>query len=200
MFQSVKKIIYDFLIDKLEKLLSAHKSRKIIRLMQEGVLIVGDHTYGYNNLRIDIYKGSEAKVVIGKYCSIAKDVICITGGIHQIDVVSTYPFRIKFDLPGKYEDGMPYTKGDIVIGNDVWIGTGVTILSGVTIGHGAVIAAFAVVTKDVPPYAMVGGNPAKIIRFRFNDNKINILLEQKWWNWSADKLRNEINYLNNEKY
>src|SRR5690606_7035373 len=102
--------------------------------------------------------GSESKVKIGKYCSIGPNVQLITGGIHPVNRISTYPFRIKFDIPGKYRDGMPYSKGDIEIGNDVWIGSNVTILSGIMVSDGAVLAAGSMVTKNVPPYAIVGGN------------------------------------------
>ena len=91
----------------------------------------------------------------------------------------------------------PRYKGDIRIGNDVWIGYGATILSGVNIGHGAIIAANACVVKDVPPYAIVGGVPAKLIRYRFDVNTINTLLKIKWWDWDDNKVRNSVKLMNN---
>lgn len=176
--------------------LRANQANKLDKLIKEGFVVIGNHTYGVNNLEIDIYKGSVAKVSIGKYFSIGPNVRIITGGIHPTDWISTYPFRARWNLPGKFSDGSPYTKGDIIIGNDVWISTEVIILSGVCIGNGVVVAAGAVVTKDIPDYAIVGGNPAKIIRYRFNEEKINLLLKMKWWDWDEDIIKGKINYLN----
>lgn len=179
-----------------EKIHRATVIRKVKSQLSQGILQVGRHTYGIYELMIDVYKGSESKVIIGKYCSISKNVRIITGGIHPSNWGSTYPFRAKWDLLGKFEDGMPYSKGDVVIGNDVWIGTGVTILSGVEIGHGAILAACSVIAKDVPPYAVFGGNPAKLIRYRFDEQTISNLLEKAWWNWSDEKVMENIEFLN----
>ena len=173
MFEPLKELLCEGML----KCKRYENSKRISALISKGLLLVGEHTYGLHNLRIDSYKGSEAKVTIGRYCSIAPDVRIITGGVHPVEQISTFPFRIKCDLPGKYLDGMPGTKGDILIGSDVWIATQVLILSGVKIGHGAVIAAGSVVTKDVPPYAIVGGNPAKLIRYRFDPTRIQELLD-----------------------
>ena len=166
------------------------------KLIESGLVQVGQHTYG--KPRVDIYAGSEARVRIGNYCSFAKDVILITGGIHRFDWVSQYPFRIKWKLPDAFMDGMPMTKGDIIIGSDVWIGTGAVILSGVTIGDGAIIAARSVVTKDMPPYAIVMGAPAEVIRFRFEAPMVEKLLEIKWWNWDDLKIREAIPLLSSQ--
>jgi acetyltransferase-like isoleucine patch superfamily enzyme len=166
--------------------------------IREGILSVGKETYGYNNLIINNYKGSEAKVIIGNYCSLAPEIRIITGGIHPVNRITTYPFRIKWDQEGKYTDQMPYTKGKIVIGNDVWIATNVLILSGIVIGDGAVVASGSIVTKDVPPYAIVGGNPAKIIKFRFSEDKIQELLKIRWWDWDKEKIIKNIEMLTDE--
>ena len=198
MIVDIKGIIKKFTVNQFDKVFISNRIRKVQWMLENGYLQVGKCTYGYNNLRIDMYQGSEAKVVIGKYCSIAKDVGVITGGIHPMDRVSTYPFRIQFNLKGKYKDGMPYTKGDIVIGNDVWIGTNVTILSGVKVGDGAVIATNSILSKDVPPYAVVGGNPARIIRYRFSQEVIDELLEIKWWDWSDEKVIESITQLSSK--
>lgn len=173
---------------------------KLTRLMKQGRVIVGDHTYGWQSMNVDVYQGCEGvKVKIGKFCSIGPNLRIITSGIHPTDWVSTYPFRARWDLPGKFQDGMPATRGDVIIGNDVWIGTEVMILSGVTVGHGAIIASRALVTKDVPPYAIIGGNPAKVIRLRFSDNEIQKMLELEWWNWDVEMIKSKVPLLSSSK-
>ena len=159
---------------------------------------IGKNSYGIENIVIDRYKGSDSPITIGKYCSIATNVTMITGGIHPVNWVSTYPFRAKFDLEGKFKDGMPYSNGSIIIGNDVWIGTGVTILSGITIGDGAVLAANALITKDVPAYTVVGGNPATIIKIRFTEDQIEKLEKIKWWDWEEEKIKKAIPLLSSK--
>ena len=112
------------------------------------------------------------------------------GGNHRVDWVTTYPFNVlpQYFSKGKDILGHPASKGDIIIGNDVWIGNGASIMSGVSIGDGAVIGARAVVAKDVKPYEIVVGNPAKPIKMRFDDDTIEKLLELKWWNLSIDEI------------
>jgi acetyltransferase-like isoleucine patch superfamily enzyme len=113
----------------------------------------------------DFSSGNE-KLIIGSYCSISKGVQFLLAGEHPVDTISTYPFKVNcFSM--KQEAG---SKGDIVVGHDVWIGTNAIILSGVKIGQGAVVAAGSVVTKDVEQYSIVGGNPAKLIRYRFEES------------------------------
>lgn len=189
-------MIKELLSNIIVKLYSYDNKRRIQQLIKSGILNIDKHTYYASNLRIDIYKGREAKVHIGKYCSIGPDVRIITGGIHPSDWISTFPFRSKWNLPNKFKDGMPTTKGDIIIGNDVWIGTGAILLSGVKIGNGAIIAAASVITKNVPAYAVVGGNPAKIIRFRFNEATILKLEELSWWDWEEEKILKNVHFLN----
>ena len=134
------------------------QARTIRCLQRRGLLSLGRHTYGMPT--IYSYRGSEVHVTIGSFCSIAPDVQIINGGIHPASWVSLFPFRIRWNLEGAFEDGMPQTRGDIVIGSDVWLGTGAMVLSGVKIGDGAIIAVRAVVTRDVEPYAIVAGCPA----------------------------------------
>ena len=112
------------------------------------------------------------------------------GGNHRTDWVSTYPFgHIHQGVFDRFDgSGHPSTRGDVVIGNDVWIGDGVTIMSGVRIGDGAVIAANSHVVKDVEPYTLVGGNPARFIKYRFSREHIEKLLAIQWWNWEDDKI------------
>ena len=131
---------------------------------------VGKKTYGPLNVR---QSRCQAHLYIGNYCSIASDVVFILNSEHQLNAVSTYPFKVKI----LKEEGEAGTKGDIHIEDDVWIGERAIILSGITIGQGAVIAAGAVVAKDVPPYAIVGGVPAKLIRYRFDPDMIQELLK-----------------------
>ncbi|GAX91984.1 CatB-related O-acetyltransferase [Effusibacillus lacus] len=146
---------------------------------------VGDWTYGTPQ----IYSyGDGTTLRIGKFCSMADGVILMLGGEHRSDWVTTYPFNPIFPEADQYK-GHPKTKGDINIGHDVWIGKDALILSGVTIGNGAVIGARSVVTRNVPPYAIVGGNPAKIIRFRFPQDVIDELQKIAWWNWNLEQIR-----------
>lgn len=180
----------------IDKLFPGRARRQfLLRLINDGMLSIGKYTYQWELLRIDVYKGSEAKVILGKFCSISNDVRIITGGIHPTDWISTYPFRIKFNLNGKYLDGMPTTKGDTIISNDVWIGTGATILSGVKIGNGVVIAAGSVVTNDIPDYAIAGGVPAKVIKYRFTEPQIEELLKIRWWDWEETRILANIDLL-----
>lgn len=151
----------------------------------------GSFSYG----RPIIYSWGITEVDIGKFCSMSTG-INIVGGEHNINWVSTFPLRERFRLSGRGKDGHPKTKGPISIGNDVWIGMGVTILSGVKIGDGSVIAAQSVVTKDVPPYAIVAGNPAQVVKYRFDQETIQALLRIQWWNWGLSKIIENVSLLN----
>lgn len=136
------------------------------------------------------------RLVMGKFCSVACGArFLFTSGHHAMRSLSTYPFPIFFEEWGldvrRITDAWD-NRGDIVIGNDVWIGYEAVILSGVTIGDGAIIGARAVVTKDVPPYTIVGGVPAKPIRRRFDEGTIEALLRLRWWDWPEDRIRRKI--------
>lgn len=155
-----------------------------------GRATVGRHTYG--GLTIHSGPGDHAHVHIGAFCSFAADVQLIPGGAHRMDWVSTYPFRVSWGMEGAGHDGHPAPGRGIVIGNDVWCGRGAMILDGVTIGDGAVVGANAVVTRDVRPYAFVGGNPAREIRRRFDDAQVAALLEIAWWNWPDELIRDRV--------
>jgi acetyltransferase-like isoleucine patch superfamily enzyme len=140
----------------------------------------GAHSYG----RIRIRRwGEGTKLHVGTFCSFADDVTVFLGGNHRTDWISTYPFS---DFAAAWPDSARHpstlsSRGDVVIGHDVWIGSGATILSGVSIGHGAVVAARAVVVGDVAPYAIVGGNPARVVKHRFAEQDIARLLDAAWW-------------------
>ncbi len=149
---------------------------------------IGDHTYG----KPRVFNWREGtRLFIGKYCSIAGGATVFLGGNHRPDWVTTYPFSAIFDTwpEAKGIKGHPQSKGDVRIENDVWLGANATIMSGVTVGNGAVVAACAVVTKNVPPYAILGGNPARIIRYRFNEKTIKRLQEIRWWDWPEINIR-----------
>ena len=152
-----------------------------------GLISIGSYSYGFHDA---YFWNNETKLKIGKYCSIAEDVIFILGGEHRADWVTTYPFSA---FPNEWESaanilGHPASKGDIVIGNDVWIGNGALILSGVTVGHGAIIGAGSVITKDIEAYAIYAGNPAKLIRYRFDQVVREKLLKLAWWDWPHEKI------------
>lgn len=138
------------------------------------------------------YPINQERLVIGKFCSIACGAkFLFNSANHALGSLSTYPFPIFFEEWGLPVEDIPRAwdnKGDIVVGNDVWIGYEAVILAGVTIGDGAVVGARAVVTRDVPPYAIVGGVPAKPIRKRFSDGVIDRLLELKWWDWPVERI------------
>lgn len=150
---------------------NAHNSTCLKRICDDSKITVGRNTYGV--LDVVDWSPIKNKLVIGNYCSIADDVQILLGGEHQIKSISTYPFKVR--VFGNYSEAG--SKGDIVIENDVWIGTRAIICSGVHIGQGAIIAAGSVVTKDVEPYAIVGGNPARLIKYRFSEGLRNQLLK-----------------------
>ena len=136
------------------------------------------------------------RLEIGKFCSIACGAkFLFTSANHALRSLSTYPFPIFFDeweLDAKDIRSAWDNKGDIILGNDVWVGYEAVILSGVTIGDGAIIGTRAVVTKDVPPYTIVGGVPAKPLRRRFDDKTVERLLALRWWDWEEEKIRRAI--------
>jgi acetyltransferase-like isoleucine patch superfamily enzyme len=157
-------------------------------------LEIGEYTYG-----VPAVWGREhhpdTKLQIGKFCSIAPDVHIFLGMNRRADFVSTYPFSAFPDCWSAAERisyPLSTSKGDIVIGNDVWIGDGARILSGVRIGDGAVIAASSVIAGDVEPYSIIGGNPARLLKKRFDDETIRRLLEIRWWDWPIEKINENL--------
>ena len=149
-------------------------------------MIIGKGTYGSEYFIINDW-AQGTNLIVGNYCSIARSVTVMLGGNHNMNRVTTYPFGIFHGL-GQQPPVDGYSNGDVVIGNDVWIGQNTTILSGITIGDGSVIAACSVVTQNVDPYTVVGGNPTKLIKKRFTDDQISKLLQIKWWDWEFDKI------------
>lgn len=166
---------------------------------------VGDYTYYDDfedvrnfekNVRY-LFDFTGDKLIIGKFCMIASGVEFIMNGAnHLTDAVSTYPFAIFGNGWEGAMEGRDYPfKGDTEIGNDVWIGYRAAIMAGVKIGDGAIIGAYSVVTKDVEPYSIVGGNPARPIRKRFEEKDIATLLKLRWWDWPAEKITRNVRAL-----
>jgi acetyltransferase-like isoleucine patch superfamily enzyme len=202
---SILKKLYNFLLNQNIITLSA-KGKIAADTVMKGVNIRGNVTVGEKSIlkfveiigKVKIgnhttINGPNVQILskvntieIGSFCSIAKDVT-IQEYNHRVDRLSTYNFE-KHIFSGKSIDDV-ISKGAITIGSDVWIGTKSVILSGVTIGHGAIVAAGSVVTKDVPPYAIVGGNPARVIKYRFTAEIIERLLQIEWWRWPIEKIK-----------
>src|SRR5689334_4982420 len=144
---------------------------------------IGDYTFGGPVVR---YFGDNSRLKIGKYCSLAPGSTFVLGGDHRTDTITTFPLgRIRREYrPGE----MPKSRGDIVLGSDVWVAGNAVVLGGVTIGDGAVIGAGSVVIQDVPPYAIVFGNPARVVSRRFSDEIIAELLALRWWDLDVEKV------------
>lgn len=149
---------------------------------------IGRFTYG-DPLVLEWGEGKT--LTVGSFCSISANVTILLGGNHRSDWVTTFPFNAIFE-EFKQIEGHPSSNGNVTIGNDVWIALNTLILSGVSIGDGAIIAANSVVTKDVEPYAIVGGNPAKKIKDRFDAKTIENLLQIQWWNWELEKIKSTV--------
>ena len=174
-------------------------------LIGEDNIEVGDYTYYDDFETVDNFLRNVKyhfdftgdRLLIGKFCMIASGVeFIMNGGNHLADAISTYPFAV---FGNGWEGAMesreyPY-KGDTVIGNDVWLGYQAMIMPGLTIGDGAIVATRAVVTRDVPPYAVVAGNPARLIRYRFSEAEIEKLLRIRWWDWPAEKITRHVHLL-----
>ncbi len=168
-------------------------------------IIVGDYTYYDDFENVENFEQNVKyhfdftgdKLIIGKFSMIASGVKFIMNGAnHLTSGLSTYPFSI---FGNGWENAMENksfpNKGDLIIGNDVWIGHNATLMAGITVGDGSIIATNSTVVKDVPPYTIVGGNPAKVIRHRFSDETISKLLKIKWWDWDIEKITENIQHL-----
>lgn len=171
-------------------------------LVSSPLIDIGEYTY-YDDpefaeqfaTRNVLHHYGPDRLVIGKFCALATGVtFTMNGANHRMSGVSTYPFPIMGGAWAEHSDlvsDLP-SRGDTVVGNDVWIGGNVAVMPGVRIGHGAVISTEAVVTKDVPDYAVVGGNPARVLRERFTADEIRTLLDIAWWNWPIDSITEHI--------
>lgn len=181
---------------KIFPLLNTERLCFLKNIINDPNIIVGDYTYYddpenvYNFLKNVLYHFDFIgdKLIIGKFCQIATNVrFIMNGGNHALIGFSTFPFSA-FGGEWSTVPLTPAFKGDTIIGNDVWIGNSATIMPGIHVGDGAIIASNAVVTKNVEPYSIVGGNPAKLIRYRFDEKTIQALIKLQWWNWDFEKI------------
>lgn len=163
-------------------------------------IIIGDYTYyddpddihSFEKNVLYLFPFMGDKLIIGKFCQIATGVrFIMNGSNHAMGGLSTYPFKV-FGGAWKKDPMHVVSKGDTLVGNDVWIGNNVTIMQGIKIGDGAIIGTNSLVTKNVEPYTIVGGNPAKEIRKRFDPETTDFLLELKWWDWDVNKLTEHL--------
>lgn len=182
----------DYIQRKKWRKLNKHNGTRMLRTSANAVVKVGNHTYG--NLYVHI-SNTEKKLTIGNYCSIAENVCFVLNSDHPLHSISTFPFKT---VVLGFSNNEAVSKGDIIVDDDVWIGYGATIMSGVHIGQGAVVAAGAVVTKDVPPYAIVGGVPAKVIKYRFEPEMIEELLKIDYAKLSKEDIEKHIDDLYTE--
>ena len=170
-------------------------------------ILVGDYTYyddvdGADQFEKHVthfYDFIGDKLIIGKFCAIAKGVeFVMNGANHRMDAVTAYPFYIMGGDWGSaiapVKDELPL-KGDTVVGNDVWIGQNVTVMPGVHIGDGAIIGTNSTVASDIPPYAIAVGNPCRVVKYRFDRDFIDYLLQIQWWNWDIEKIERNMDAL-----
>lgn len=182
-----------------------HKLCFLKNIIKNPNIIVGDYTYYDDFENVENFEQNVKyhfdftgdKLIIGKFSMIASGVKFIMNGAnHLTSGLSTYPFSI---FGNGWENAMENksfpNKGDLIIGNDVWIGHNATLMAGITVGDGAIIATNSTVVKDVPPYAIIGGNPANVIRHRFSEETISKLLEIKWWDWDIEKITKNVQHL-----
>ena len=144
-------------------------------------MMIGSHSYYGGGTE---FREFEGQISIGDYCSLGDGILILAGGEHRRDRVSTYPFDVKMGTGSLTS----FSRGDVVVGSDVWIGSRTLVLPGVTIGHGAVIGAGSVVTRNIPPYAVAVGVPARVISYRFDDATIARLLATEWWDWPEERV------------
>jgi acetyltransferase-like isoleucine patch superfamily enzyme len=171
------------LLSKLARVFGGKKSRDIL----PDYVSIGRGTYGVDRNTIQGLS-ADAPVSIGNFCSFGLQVLIFSKADHPLDLPSTFPLRTLLLHPSRgNQDAV--SKGGVTIGHDVWVGARAIILSGVTIGNGAVIGAGAIVAKDVPPYAVVVGNPATVVKYRFSEPHIEALQSIAWWNWPDEKIR-----------
>lgn len=180
--KAIKKLLFRQAERRLRKIPLLYRGQAKFNLYYPGKYEFGIGSYGLPKV-LDWNEGAALR--IGSYCSIATDVQILLGGHHRTDWITTYPLSMLEDVNIQ---GGGFSRGDVVIGSDVWLCTNTMILSGVSIGHGAVVSAGAVVTRDVEPYSIVAGNPARHVRWRFDEATRSALLDMAWWDWPAEEV------------
>jgi len=192
MLKRIVKICRLYLFRRKWRKLNKHNHTHARNIFPLELVSVGKYSYGPINIMT--WGAENEKLTVGNFVSIAEDVLFILGGNHNINTFSTYPFKVM--LLGAEREA--WSKGPTVVEDDVWIGARATILSGVRIGRGAIVGAGSVVAKDVPPYAIVVGNPARVIRYRFDQDKINMLLNINFEKIDEKFVRENIDLLYDE--
>lgn len=182
--KALKKFLFRQAERRLKKVPPLHRGQARFKLYYPGKYSFGTGSYGLPKVH-DWQEGSN--LIIGAYCSIASNVQIFLGGHHHTEWLTTYPFAAMLTHKNKLPTS-GFSRGDVIVGNDVWLCSDVTILSGVTIGSGAVVAAGSVVTHDVEPYSIVAGNPARHVRWRFDEATRNTLLQITWWAWPVEEV------------
>jgi acetyltransferase-like isoleucine patch superfamily enzyme len=178
----------------IAKALLGEEAAEMRRLQKAGRVVFGPWTY--SRCRVFTDKLGTERLIVGNYSSIGGTYLI--GGNHGPNRITTYPIRINMAIGGRDPREWPIPTGDTIVGSDVWTCENSLMLAGITIGDGAVVAAGSVVTKDVPPYAIVGGNPAQLIRYRFNEAQREALLEIRWWDWPEEKIRAAVSYFESD--
>lgn len=190
--------LYYFFYFKIRKILNPIGDPSIDRYIKlcGKKIKVGAFTYGIEDIEI-LSWGENIEISFGRFCSVASGLKLYCGGNHRSDWFSTFPFGHVYSQFFQIKPivGTPVSNGNITIGNDVWIGRDVTIFSGICVGDGAIIASNSHVVKDVLPYTIVGGNPAKIIKCRFNDDIVRKIHDLQWWNLNVKELEKIVPYL-----
>lgn len=177
---------------KIFLLLTYKKDEYLFWRSQKYIQAWGTGSYGLPTI---VSYDKKSTVSVGKYVSIASGTSILLGANHKPGLITTFPINLMVEGKTTEDSNEP---GNVIIGNDVWIGYGVTILSNITIGDGAIIGAEALVVDDVPPYAVIGGVPAKVIKYRFDEETIKKLQQIAWWNWDTYLIKNRAEDIYNE--
>lgn len=185
------RVIYYSMI-RLANAIRGENRATLARLRKQGRVDIGETTAGYAIPTIRHFVHDDTRLRIGEYCSMSPWAYVYLGGRHSMVATTTYPHRILWGMDGAGEDGYPTPTGDTWIGSDVWLCPGSHVMSGLRIGNGAIIGVGSIVTRDVPDYAIVAGNPAKVLGWRHTEEQRAALLEIAWWDWPREEVRRAV--------